>query len=66
MSNEKGAGKVINMIKCVGGGRWNDGLCNVLLRRKEGEIVPQKSTPYVLIKLRCITRRVDYFLRNHI
>ena len=54
MSNEKGAGKVINIIKCVGGGRWNDGLCmiNVLLRRKEGEIVPQKSTPYIyLIKI---------------
>ena len=34
MSNEKGAGKVINMIKCVGGGRWNDGF---MYNRKEGE-----------------------------
>ena len=57
MSNEKGAGKVINMIKCVGGGRWNDGLCtliNVLLRRKEGEIVSYHKK---------VRHRVDYFVR---
>ena len=37
MSNEKGAGKVINMIKCVGGGRWNDGLCIIERRERERE-----------------------------
>ena len=37
MPNEKGAGKVINMIKCVGGGRWNDGLCIIERRERERE-----------------------------
>ena len=34
MSNKKGAGKVINIIKCVGGGQWND---RFMYNRKEGE-----------------------------
>ena len=45
MSNKKGAGTVINIIKCVGGGRWNDGLC--IIERRERE----SNTKVLLVNL---------------
>ena len=46
MSNEKGAGKVINIIKCVGGGQWNDVF---MYNRKEGE--RESNTKVLLVNL---------------
>ena len=34
VKRKRSAGKVINIIKCVGGGQWNDGF---MYNRKEGE-----------------------------